>query len=102
MKLRLTEIEVLDPKSNNLPPHKLSPSSFIRMGLELEDQQYVLYVVSQESNTFISLQNCRQQVIMHLTSKNQRMASRTKSQHRHVYRAVTLDVHASKGIWPAL
>lgn len=43
MKLKLSEMDALDPKSGNLPPHKLSPYSFVRMGLELEDQQYVLH-----------------------------------------------------------
>lgn len=36
-KLRLTEDEAV----NAALPHKLSPSSFVRMGLELEDQQSV-------------------------------------------------------------
>ncbi|KAF9643122.1 hypothetical protein BDM02DRAFT_3104848, partial [Thelephora ganbajun] len=41
-KQKLVEIEALESKSNNVLPHKLSPSSFIRMGLELKDQQCVL------------------------------------------------------------
>lgn len=38
-KRKIIESEALDPNSNNSPPHKLSPFSFIRMGLEIEDQQ---------------------------------------------------------------
>ena len=41
VKRKLAEIEALEYKSGSMPPHKLSPSSFIRMGLELEDQQCV-------------------------------------------------------------
>ena len=39
-KRRIAESEVLDPESNNVLPHKLSPFSFVCMGLELKDQQY--------------------------------------------------------------
>ncbi|KAF9777722.1 hypothetical protein BJ322DRAFT_1015452 [Thelephora terrestris] len=39
-KRKLAEIEALDPTANNTLPHQLSPLSFVRMGLELEDQQY--------------------------------------------------------------
>ena len=42
MKWKLSEAEASDPKSRNMAPHKLSPLSFVRMGLEIEDQQYVL------------------------------------------------------------
>ena len=38
-KLKLVEIEAQESKSSHALPHKLSPSSFICMGLELEDQQ---------------------------------------------------------------
>ncbi|KAF9784125.1 hypothetical protein BJ322DRAFT_1109984 [Thelephora terrestris] len=52
MKWKLSEAKVSDPKSRNMAPHKLSPLSFVRMGLEIEDQQ--------------------QQVVAHLMSKVQR------------------------------
>ncbi|KAF9791850.1 hypothetical protein BJ322DRAFT_998331 [Thelephora terrestris] len=52
VKCKLSESEALDPSSRNVPQHKLSPFSFVRMGLELEDQQY--------------------QVIAHLATKGQR------------------------------
>ncbi|KAF9777678.1 hypothetical protein BJ322DRAFT_1025606 [Thelephora terrestris] len=38
-KRKLSEAEALDPTSSSTFPHQLSPFSFIRMGLELEDQQ---------------------------------------------------------------
>ncbi|KAF9778389.1 hypothetical protein BJ322DRAFT_1014720, partial [Thelephora terrestris] len=51
-KWKLSEVEALDPKSRSTAPHTLSPFAFVRMGLELENQQ--------------------QQVIMHQGSKEQR------------------------------
>lgn len=42
VKWKLSEVEGLDHESRSAPPHKLSPFSFVRMGLELEDHQYVL------------------------------------------------------------
>ena len=45
VKWKLSEAEALDPQSRNVAPHKLSPPSFVRMGLELEDQQYVPFLL---------------------------------------------------------
>ena len=38
-KLKLLEIEAQEVKSSGVLPHMLTPSSFVRMGLELEDHQ---------------------------------------------------------------
>ena len=40
IKRKLAEAEALEVASGNQIPHKLHPSSFVRMGLEIEDQQY--------------------------------------------------------------
>ena len=39
VRLRLTQEEVADMERGQHAPHKVSVSAFIRMGLELEDQQ---------------------------------------------------------------
>ena len=65
-------MEAFDPKSNNLFPHKLSPSSFVRTGLELEDQQYVWYYLSQAGPVSTPFCAYRQQVIACLASRDQR------------------------------
>ena len=49
--------------------HKLHPSSFIRMGLEIEDQQYVASLGAHDNS---SLVQSRQQIIEHLRSNSQR------------------------------
>lgn len=45
-KRKLTEIEALEAAAGGSLPHKLHPSSFIRLGLEIEDQQYVACATS--------------------------------------------------------
>ena len=42
IKRKLTEAEALEAAAGNSLPHKLHPSSFVRMGLDIEDQQYEL------------------------------------------------------------
>jgi len=42
--LRLAEEEAADVERGKEAPHKVSASVFIRMGLELEDQQYVSWL----------------------------------------------------------
>ena len=71
VKWKLSETEALDPQSRNVTPHKLSPLSFVRMGLELEDQQCVPLNHCGEPILIFSCP-CRQQVIVHLASKGQR------------------------------
>ena len=39
-KQKLMEVEALETVTGGSLPHKLHPSSFVRMGLEIEDQQY--------------------------------------------------------------
>ena len=39
-KRKLTEVEALEATAGSSLPHKLHPSSFVRMGLDVEDQQY--------------------------------------------------------------
>ena len=41
-RLRLTEEEAAEAERGTTAPHKVSASVFVRMGLELEDQQYVI------------------------------------------------------------
>ena len=41
-RLRLTEEEAVDAEKGIAAPHKVSASVFVRMGLELEDQQCVI------------------------------------------------------------
>lgn len=41
-RLRLTEEEAAEAEKGITAPHKVSASVFVRMGLELEDQQYVI------------------------------------------------------------
>ena len=40
-RLRLTQEEATEAAKGKESPHKVSASVFVRMGLELEDQQYV-------------------------------------------------------------
>lgn len=40
VKRKLTEAEALEALAGSTLPHELHPSSFVRMGLEIEDQQY--------------------------------------------------------------
>jgi len=40
-KRKLVEAEALEAATDSPLPHKLHPSSFVRMGLEIEDQQCV-------------------------------------------------------------
>ena len=40
IKRKLTEAKALEVASGNQIPHKLHPSSFVWMGLEIKDQQY--------------------------------------------------------------
>ncbi|KAF9780594.1 hypothetical protein BJ322DRAFT_1112579 [Thelephora terrestris] len=52
-RLRLSQEEVTEAESGREPLHKASPSVFIRVGLELEDQQYALqsaFTVKTRSN----------------------------------------------------
>lgn len=41
-RLRLTQEEVTEVERGQHAPHRVSASVFVRMGLELEDQQWVL------------------------------------------------------------
>lgn len=41
VKQKLAEAEALEAKTDSPLPNKLHPYSFVRMGLEIEDQQYV-------------------------------------------------------------
>lgn len=41
VRLRLTEEEAAEAERGRRAPHMISASVFVRMGLELEDQQYV-------------------------------------------------------------
>jgi hypothetical protein len=41
-KRKLAEAEALEAMAGGSLPHKLHPSSFVRMGLEIEDQQCVV------------------------------------------------------------
>lgn len=41
VKKKLADSEALEATAGASLPHKLHPSSFVRMGLEIEDQQYV-------------------------------------------------------------
>ena len=41
-RLQLTEEEAAKAEKGITAPHKVSASVFVRMGLELEDQQYVI------------------------------------------------------------
>jgi hypothetical protein len=43
VKKRLADAEALEATTGASLPHTLHPSSFVRMGLEIEDQQYVLH-----------------------------------------------------------
>lgn len=45
-KRKLAEAEALDAAAGISLPHKLHPSSFVRLGLEIEDQQCVFHAVS--------------------------------------------------------
>ena len=47
-KRKLAEVEALEATAGGSLPHKLHPSSFVRMGLEIEDQQYVVCVAIHE------------------------------------------------------
>ena len=38
-KRKLMEVEALEATTGSSLPHQLHPSSFVRMGLEIEDQQ---------------------------------------------------------------
>ena len=40
-------------------PHKLYPASFVRMGLEIEDQQYVIRVLQLTNFTYSSIPGSR-------------------------------------------
>ena len=51
-------------------PHKLHPFSFVRLGLEIEDQQYVSFALY-PTNTRL-LARSRQQIVEHLKSNRQR------------------------------
>ena len=44
VRLRLTEEEAAEAERGRTAPHRVSASVFVRMGLELEDQQYVFYL----------------------------------------------------------
>ena len=45
-KRKLAEAEALEAAADSPLPHKLHPSSFVRMGLEIEDQQCVVRLES--------------------------------------------------------
>jgi len=45
-KRKLIELEALESAAGGPLPHKLHPSSFVRMGLEIEDQQYVVRIAA--------------------------------------------------------
>ena len=45
-KRKLAEAEALEAAADSPLPHKLHPSSFVRMGLEIEDQQFVVRLES--------------------------------------------------------
>ena len=47
VKKKLAEAEAREAATGVSLPHKLHPSSFVRMGLEIEDQQYVSHFVVQ-------------------------------------------------------
>lgn len=72
MKIKLSETEALGPESRDVLPHELSSFSFVRMGLELEDQQYVSLDLKQGQRILILRHRRRQQVVAHLASKGQR------------------------------
>lgn len=56
-RLRLTQEEVAEAEHGQHAPHKISVSVFIRMGLELEDQQYVSAAI------FFLLSNARVDIL---------------------------------------
>ena len=47
-KRKLAEAEALEVAVGSSLPHKLHPSSFVRMGLEIEDQQCVVWLIPNE------------------------------------------------------
>ena len=47
-KQKLAEAEALEVAVGSLLPHKLHPSSFIHMGLEIEDQQCMVWLIPNE------------------------------------------------------
>ena len=68
-KRKLAEAEALDAAAGRSLPNKLHPSSFVRMGLEIEDQQYVVQFTQRTIHSSIS---SRQQILEHLRSNRQR------------------------------
>ena len=48
VKRKLAEAEALEAAANVSLPHQLHPSSFVRMGLEIEDQQYGIPLVAHD------------------------------------------------------
>ena len=43
VRLQLTKEEAAEAEKGITAPHRVSASVFVRMGLELEDQQYVIF-----------------------------------------------------------
>ena len=68
VKRKLTEAEALETAAGSSLPHTLHPSSFVRMGLEIEDQQCEFWPLSHARPLIV----CRHQIIEHLRTNRQR------------------------------
>ena len=69
VKRKLAEAEALELATGSQIPHKLHPSSFVQMGLEIQDQQYDASLSLRCTCSFIEN---RLQIIEHLRSNRQR------------------------------